>query len=364
VIKEDPLKPNTFIVRYSKRHPITRKVVGLARKGIRTKAEANKVYRQLVIEVEDKQRRVMTPTWKEMVIRFVGVSREREMSEKTIENYRLCLEAHTSDWNDRLVDSITSQEIRDLIRHRVGHRSQSHQKNVLKFIRAVFNLSVEVGVLARNPTPLMKFRIGDKIMGVLTEVQVCMLLEQAKLMECEWYWHWSMALYTGMRTGELYALTWDKVNLDERKILVDCAWNSKDGFKSTKSGDDRIIEIAPNLQLILKQLKLMNHDSVFVLPRVDKWDKGEQARELRMFLTGLGLTSVRFHDLRATWATILLGKGVAPIKVMKMGGWKDLKTMQRYSRMAGIDIKGITDGLDLHNPSFETAKVVQIQPKL
>ena len=42
-----------------------------------------------------------------------------------------------------------------------------------------------------------------------------------------------------------------------------------------------------------------------------------------------------------------------------MGGWKDMKTMMVYMRKAGISIRGITDGLKLHNPSREAGKVVQ-----
>ena len=134
-------------------------------------------------------------------------------------------------------------------------------------------------------------------------------------------------------------------------FLVSRAWNNKDGFKDTKSGDDRIVEVAPKLMEILRELKLQNSGSEFVLPRISNWDKGEQARELRMFLTGLRLPAVRFHDLRATWATLLLSKGVTPIKVMIMGGWKDLKTMQIYVRKAGVEVRGATDCLDLHSLS-------------
>ena len=113
---------------------------------------------------------------------------------------------------------------------------------------------------------------------------------------------------------------------------MNTSWNNKDGFKDTKSGDDRIIQIAPQLMELLREWKLQSPtpESGFVLPRISKWDKGEQARELRMFLSGLGLPAIRFHDLRATWATLLLSKGVEPIKVMLMGGWKDIKTMQIY----------------------------------
>ena len=199
----------------------------------------------------------------------------------------------------------------------------------------------------------MKFRTGDKIKKVLTEEQVALFLNRAREYNIQWYPHWCLALYTGMRNGELYALTWDKVSFERGQILVNTSWNNKDGFKDTKSGDDRIIQIAPQLMELLGEWKLQSPapESGFVLPRISKWEKGEQARELRMFLSGLGLPAIRFHDLRATWATLLLSKGVEPIKVMIMGGWKDLKTMQIYVRKAGVDIAGATDCLDFHNGS-------------
>jgi len=61
-----------------------------------------------------------------------------------------------------------------------------------------------------------------------------------------------------------------------------------------------------------------------------------------MFLEGIGLPPIRFHDLRATSASIMLSKGVEPIKVMIFFGWKDLKTMALYVRKAAVDIKGVT----------------------
>jgi hypothetical protein len=72
---------------------------------------------------------------------------------------------------------------------------------------------------------------------------------------------------------------------------------------------------------------------------------------------GLGLPPVRFHDLRAT---LLLSKGVEPIRVMKAGGWKDLKTMMVYVRKSGVDIRGMSDCLNLHNPSRQEAEVISL----
>jgi len=81
-----------------------------------------------------------------------------------------------------------------------------------------------------------------------------------------------------------------------------------------------------------------------------------------MFLLGLGLPAIRFHDLRATWATLLLCKGVEPIKVMKAGGWRDIKTLMIYVRKAGVDIRGMSDCLDLHDPARDGNNVLTFRP--
>jgi hypothetical protein len=109
----------------------------------------------------------------------------------------------------------------------------------------------------------------------------------------------------------------------------------------------------------LKKLKLQSGDSLYVLPKISQWDKGEQARELRLFLRGLGLPEIRFHDLRATWATLLLSKGVPAVKVMSMGGWKDYKAMVIYLRKVGIGLEGATNVLNLHNTTEEVGKVLK-----
>ena len=75
---------------------------------------------------------------------------------------------------------------------------------LLRFLKEY--LAVEQGIIQRNPTPDIRFRKGDKIKQGLNESQVRLLLERAKDLECEWYPVWSAALYTGMRSGELFAV--------------------------------------------------------------------------------------------------------------------------------------------------------------
>lgn len=228
-------------------------------------------------------------------------------------------------------------------------------------IKVVFKHALESRVVSIDPMPGLSSRKYKKRLEVLTEDQAKKLLSEAQVHNCEWYPHWFMALYTGMRNGELYALTWDKVNFETGMIYVDTSWNSIDGFKSTKSGESRTVPMAPEIEMFLREQKLSLGHTRFVLSRLSKWDKGEQARELRKFLILCGLPDVRFHDLRASWATLMLSKGVPPVKVMQIGGWNELKTMMIYIRAAGIEIKGATDVLGLHDPSFKGGKVLQLK---
>lgn len=65
---------------------------------------------------------------------------------------------------------------------------------------------------------------------------------------------------------------------------------------------------------------------------------------MRDFLKKIGIEKyITFHTLRACFATHVLASGVEPTKVMKMGGWADFKTFQIHVRMAGVDVKGVTD---------------------
>ena len=190
-----------------------------------------------------------------------------------------------------------------------------------------------------------QFKTGEKIKKVLKESEVKLFLKEAKRRNHVWFPIWALACFTGMRNGELYALRWERVDLNKRIMVVSTSWTKENGYKETKSGDDRIVEIAHSLMPVMEDLYI-NREDEFVLPRLREWTTGCQAHVLKAFLKELELPLIRFHDLRASWATIMLSKGVEPIKVMSMGGWKDLKTMQIYIRKSGIHIQGITDNLN------------------
>ena len=335
-----------YFVTYYRRNPVTKKKITMKRQGIETRAQAEKVYKKLILLMEEKINEVMFPYWSQVVDDFLVSFKNRGIAKNTLINYETTLKAHTySKWEKKFINKITTTEIRDLIIEDMAKYSESHKKSMLKHIRAVFQFALDSDIIGRDPSPKLKFKMGEKIKLVLKESEVKTLLKRARNLDNRWFPIWALACFTGMRNGELFALKWAKVDFKKRVMLIDSSWTKENGFKETKSGDDRMVEVAKSLMPLMNQL-YKNKVDEFVLPRVQGWEAGEQAKYLKLFLAEINLPLIRFHDLRASWATIMLSKGIEPIKVMSMGGWKDLKTMQIYIRKSGIHIQGITNSLN------------------
>ncbi len=99
----------------------------------------------------------------------------------------------------------------------------------------------------------------------------------------------------------------------------------------------------------------------YVLPQFPEWKHGDAGKVLRMFLERIGIKKdVVFHTLRACFATHLLSTGVEPPKVMRMGGWSDLKIFQIYLRMSEVDVRGVAEGLQVLPERGDFDKIIQL----
>jgi integrase len=172
---------------------------------------------------------------------------------------------------------------------------------------------------------------------------------------------WAMALLTGCRSGELYALEWSDIDFENKRLMIHKSFTKRyNSIGPTKGRYWREVPISGELDRLLRELKVSRGKERFVLPHYRDWTSGTQAAVLRTFCEGIGIPSVNFHALRACFATQLIKDGVAPAIVMKVCGWKDLKTMQRYVRLAGIEIEGATDTLKLLPETAVMGRVVEL----
>lgn len=326
------------------------------RKNIPSLVEAKRTEYQFKVELEGFRSKILWSKW-------VGKCLERcrlEYKHSTFLNYRTTLDKWANPhWNNRFIDEITTSDVHNLIFNTVEGVSFWHHKNVLKYVRRIFVIAVEDGVLQRNPSLKIKVKVPQAVQKVLNPKEIENLLSQVKVTNHNFSEIWTLALLTGMRNGELYALIWTDVDLESRMIQITKAWTSKDGFGPTKSAKNRVVSISLECLAFLKKLKLTRGGDEFVLPHFTSWTKGNQAKILKDFCEGIGITPVKFHDLRATFITQLLRNGVALAKVMAIVGHSELKSTQGYLRLCGQDVVGATDELGISLPSdVEQGKIL------
>lgn len=275
----------------------------------------------------------------------------RGIAPDTMSDYLASMNKWTRAWLRRPSKSITKAEIKSLLfEMNEGGISKSFQQKTKGVIHRIFLWGIEEGCLkdmTHSPAHGIKVsRKSEKKPSILNTDEIRRLLRVAKRGDHPWYPIWAVALLTGCRNGELYALTWDDVDFSSMTIRVSKSFNKRQRvIKSTKAGYWQTIPINSDLANLIKELKLKSNGRPEILPRLRDWSHGYQAKVIKVFCEGIGITPICFHDLRACFATQLLQNKVAPATVMKICGWKDLDTMARYIRLAGIDEAGATDCL-------------------
>ncbi|RZD16666.1 MAG: site-specific integrase [Candidatus Acididesulfobacter guangdongensis] len=144
------------------------------------------------------------------------------------------------------------------------------------------------------------------------------------------------ALNTGMRKSEILQLTWDRVDLKNRIILLDI----------TKNGERREIPINNTLfKTLIDIVRRIDVPYVFFNQKTLKpYDNHK-----RSFATALRKSRIidfHFHDLRHTFASQLVMKGIDLTTVKELLGHKDIKMTLRYSHLSQAHIKKAVEILD------------------
>ena len=129
------------------------------------------------------------------------------------------------------------------------------------------------------------------------------------------------ALQTGARRGELCDLRWTDVDMRNRTVT----------FPKTKNGDRRTVPITDTLFRLLYNLPrpLDQNASVFPPMSPDAITIG-----FRRLVSDLGLSNLKFHDLRHDVASTLTMAGVPQRTVMEILGHKDPRMTLRYQHLS------------------------------
>lgn len=339
-------------------------------KGITTRSKAQAIHQQTMEAAYSKFSTTENEmrTWGKIVSKwyeFKKIDKIEPIGSDTLSDYHTALLTYTKSNLNRPYIELKRSEIKALL-HRLDElgKSKSFQAKMKHIINCVFNWAIDEGLIKdmdQSPAHGIKVsRKSEKVPMILSRKEILRLIEAARFYKNPWWPIWTVALLTGCRNGELFALTWDDIDFDKSIIRISKSYNKRHRVtKDTKGGYWRNVPINDDLRRVLIELRATSKTKE-VLPRLREWCQGNQAKELRVFCTSIGITPVSFHTLRACFATQLLQNGVPGATVMKVCGWKSYELLSVYLRIAGLDESGATDSLKLLTPSEAMDKVVNL----
>lgn len=192
--------------------------------------------------------------------------------------------------------------------------------------------------------------------------------EEKLLLACKdtkWYYFILTALNSGMRRGELLALTWSDVDLNKRQITINKSYSPQSKLGTTKTeNSNRKIPIPIFLVTALKKHKINQSEIKLLLCNKYEdngivFDNGfgkyiaatSLNRALKKFADEMGIDSLNTHDFRDTYATKLYNQTKDLKMVQTLLGHSEISTTADiYTHVSEAEATSYINVLDkLHN---------------
>jgi integrase len=258
--------------------------------------------------------------------------------------------------------------------------SQSTIRNIMAPVRGMFFQAIDDGAAHQNPAA----RIGKlnkrskdeqkkKINPLTREETQTMLGAAEEKKYAHYYPLFLCAPRTGIREGELVSLK--GIDLDFKGRFVHVQRNlSRGKISATKSGKDRKVDMSAQLAEVLNDLlskrraealrremekpaeerrdaaTVVNEvmeDWLFQTPVGTQMDPSNLRKLFNRLLTDAKLRRVRFHDLRHTFASLLLQNGESPAYVKEQMGHSSIQvTVDIYGHLIPGGNRQAVDKLD------------------
>lgn len=267
---------------------------------------------------------------------YAEVSTKQSTYRSYADGIRLHLNPHLGDlW----LHKITAGHIQEIVSKKITEDGLAPKSvgNLLVILKRMLYHAVVWGYLRRNPAALVqKPRVEREEMDVLNPEEVRLFLQHARAKHFAFF---LTAVLTGMRRGELLALKWGDIDWRSSQVVVRRSLY-KGQFVSPKTTYScRRVVISSTLWEALQQHRLIairsEDDLVFCNEKGRPLDPDDLIkREFFPALDRAGLRRIRFHDLRHTYASLLIAQG-ENIKFIQhqLGHASATTTLDRYGHL-------------------------------
>jgi len=283
------------------------------------KAEARKLLRKIEDQVSKRcylpVREV--PTFSKVAENWLQQKRQNVRG-STLKMYQGHVNHHFEDIKFLKIDRISIATAERFIteRQNKGMNLTTLRKIIVTF-NQIMNYAVRHRYIDHNPVreaerPRNKGEFEKPTIKVLSPSDINILLESVSSPKFRMLF--MLAIMSGARQGELFGLKWTDVDWFNKQIRIQRTYNFDTWYKPKSKTSNRKIDIGPSVMRELKAWKLACPpnalDLIFPNEVGKPLDHGNVLqRHFYPALKTANLPTIRFHDLRHTYASLLIEQG-------------------------------------------------------
>ena len=317
------------------------------------------------------------PTVKEHLTEWLRIYAEAHCKPSTALSYRKVIDKHLLPiFGERRLHEVSRADIKRLIADLVSQgRKKRTIHNILTPLKEAYQHAIDDGLVTANPVAHMGRLVSTREsagahIDPLTANEVRHLLRTTEQRYPLLYPLLLCAVRTGMRQGELIGLQWDDVDfhggfLEVRRAIV------RRQVTTTKTHKIRRVDMSPQLLQTLTALKETRQlDATLKGEPMPEWvflsQTGQRVNDdllrtaFRACLAAAELRRIRFHDLRHTYASLMIQQGAKPKYIQEQLGHGSISiTLDIYSHLFQGDDRHSVSRLD--DPQEETTQAGKLE---
>lgn len=304
-----------------------------------------------------------------------------ELRQSTLESYEASYQRYIlPEFGKLALDEITLAKVDDFVSSLVR---KGLARDTIRIhagaLRRLLNHAIRRELISKNAASgigalLKKAKRAHAEIEPLTTDEVPLFLQTVIDKAPYYYSFFLAAIHTGMRSGELKGLQWGDIDFQKMFAIVRRSIDTKGRINGTKTNQIRKVDLSDSL---LHELKLLKQR------RVNEWkarDNGTlpewifctqegtpldtQNVKNRVFfrcLESAGIRRIRFHDLRHTYASLLIQNGESMKYVQEQLGHSSIKvTMDIYAHLIpGANREAVNRLPALKSPNATTLVLVK-----
>jgi integrase len=289
------------------------------------------------------------PTLREFAPRFIEhYARANRQKPSGIAAKQTILSTHLiSTLGDRSLNAIGNEDVQELKR-RLEDKAAKTVNNVLSVLNVLLKSAVEWELIDRVPCTIRLLKTPKTSAQYHDFDPFDRLVEAARRLDGRTTLIVLLGGEAGLRCGEIMALEWKDVDLNNRQLKVERSdW--KGHVTSTKGGRVRYVPMTVRLAQALQQHRHLRGRRVLCqdngAPMTQKivQDQVRRAAQLANVQSGV-------HILRHTFCSHLAMRGAPARAIQTLAGHQDLSTTQRYMHVSPAVVEDAIRLLD--QPGF------------